>query len=93
MASVVNAITVIDTQILAYLPAVIAGTQAAEQSTASGAAKLQAVVNGILAGSAIEAGSPNVNVAAVASLVNLVVSIFNATGVFSHKTAVGKPAA
>ena len=79
-------IQAITTDTLEYVPAVAAGVQAAELSSASGATKQQAVVNAIIAGSgALETG-PNPNVDAIAALTNLFVSIFNATGIFSHKS-------
>lgn len=80
-------ISAITTQTLTYAPAVIAGVQAAETTGASGTSKLQAVVNGVLAGSQALEGAPNPDVAGIAALVNLFVSIFNATGIFSHKKA------
>lgn len=84
-ASTINTIT---TQTLSYAPAVIAGVQAAELSGASGETKAQAVVNAVLAGSGAAESATNPNVAGIASLVNLFVSIFNATGLFSHKATV-----
>lgn len=80
-------IAAITTQTLTYTPAVIAGVQAAETSLASGPSKQQAVINAILAGSQAAEGVPNPNVAAIAALVNLTVSIFNALGLFKHKAA------
>jgi hypothetical protein len=80
-------VAAITTDTLTYTPAVIAGVQAAEVTGASGPTKLQAVVNGVLAGSAALEATPNSNVAAIAALTNLIVSIFNATGIFSHKKA------
>ena len=86
-------ITQITTQTLAYAPAVLAGIQVAEQSTASGASKQQAVVNAVLAGSGALEAAPNANVAGIAALVNLFVSIFNSLGLFNHKPAPPPPAA
>lgn len=80
-----STISAITTQTLTYAPAVIAGVQAAETTGASGTSKLQAVVNGVLAGSQALEGAPNPDVAGIAALVNLFVSIFNATGIFGHK--------
>jgi len=80
-------IAAIDNSVIAYTPAVIAGVQAAEASSASGGTKLQAVVNGVLGTTGALESNPNPNVAAVSALVNLFVSIFNATGLFGHKSA------
>lgn len=83
-----TAVTAITTQTLAYAPAVLAGVSVAEQSNAPGATKLQAVVNGVLGTSQALESAPNPDVAGISALVNLFVSILNATGVFSHKTSV-----
>lgn len=83
-ASVINAI---NKQTLNYTPAVIAGVQAAETTGAAGDTKLQAVVNGVIATSGALESSSNVDIAGISALVNLVVSIFNATGIFNHKKA------
>lgn len=83
--SVTAKVNVITTQTLAYAPAVLAGIQAAELSAASNETKLQSVVNGVLAGSGALESSTNPEVAGIAALTNLFVSIFNATGIFSHK--------
>jgi hypothetical protein len=72
----------------AYAPVAIAAVLAAEQSRASGMAKQQAVVNAILAGARMGESVPNANVAGVAALVDLIVSVLNATGVFSHRAPV-----
>lgn len=80
-------VTQITSGTIAYAPAVLAGIQAAELSSASSETKQQAVVNAVLAGSQALEGAPNANVAGVAALVNLFVSIANATGLFSHKKA------
>lgn len=79
-------IATINTQTITYLPAVLAGVQAAEQSNAAGATKKQAVVNAVIAGARGAETSTNPNVAGIAALVDLVVSILNSTGVFSHKS-------
>lgn len=81
--STVNTIT---SDVASFTPAVLAGVQAAEQSTASGADKKQAVLNAIQAGSAEGTKIAIPQVAAISGLIDLVVSIFNALGVFSHKT-------
>lgn len=79
-------ITSISQQVATYTPAVIAGVQAAEVSGASGSAKLQAVLDGIQAGSAAAELIPIPQVEAIAALVNLVVSIFNSLGIFKHNS-------
>ena len=86
-------ISAITSQTMAYAPAVLAGVQAAEQSNASGATKKQAVVNAVMAGSQLLTSSPNANVAGIAALVDMFVSILNATGMFAHKTSGTAPAA
>lgn len=82
-------IAAITSNTLSYAPAVVAGVQAAEITGASGATKQQAVINGILAGSQALEIAPNPNVAAIAALINLFVSIFNATGIFHHAPQAG----
>ena len=68
-----------------YGPAVIQGVQAAELVPgATGVQKAAAVISAV---SGSLATSSNVNLAAIAGLVNLTVSIFNALGVFTHKSA------
>lgn len=78
-------VAAINTQTLAFLPSVLAGVHAAEQSNADGATKSQAVVNAIIAGSGSLAAGSNPDVVGIAALVNLTVSILNALGVFKHK--------
>lgn len=85
MTDTVQAVSMIDTQVATYAPAVIAGVQAAEHSGASGNDKKQAVIDAVLAGSQAAEGAPVPQVAAIAGLVNLVVSIFNSLGIFKHK--------
>lgn len=86
VATTVNGIT---NQELTYLPAVLAGIQAAEAANAAapGQQKAQAVLDGIVAGASVEAGTPgaNPNVAAISALISLSVSIFSAMGIFKHK--------
>jgi hypothetical protein len=82
-----STIGTISTQTLTYAPAILAGVQAAEQSTVSGADKKQAVVNAVIAGARAAEGVPNPQVAGIATLIDLFISILNATGVFSHKSA------
>ena len=81
-------IAAVNSNVLAFTPAVMAGVMAAEQSGADGATKQQAVVNAVLGTSGVLESNTNPNVAGIAGLVNLVLSIFNATGIFSHKKAV-----
>lgn len=70
---------------IAYAPAVLAGVQAAETAGGSGHDKLNAVVNGIIAGSQTLESAPSPTVAGIAALVNLTVSILNALGIFKKK--------
>jgi len=84
--SIESTVNQINTQTLQYAPAAMAGIMAAEQSTASGESKLQAVLDGIQAGAHAGEQIPQPQVAAIAGMINLFVSIFNALGVFKHKT-------
>ena len=86
-AATVNQITAETTQ---YAPAVLVGIQAAELAglqnpQATGADKANAVLQGIQQGSAALSQSQQPNVAAISTMINLFVSIFNSLGVFSHK--------
>ena len=83
--SVQSTILGITQQEAAYTPAVIAAVQAAEASGAAGATKKQAVIDAIIAGSRQAESVSNPNVAAIAAMVDLTVSIFNITGLFSRK--------
>jgi hypothetical protein len=89
--SIVSTINQIDTQAATYAPAAIVGIQAAEAAGlatgATGQQKAQAVLDGILAGARVAEGVPVPQVAAIAGLIDLCVSIFNALGVFNHHTA------
>jgi len=85
-------ISAIDTQVLNYAPAVLAGVQAAEMTAASGPSKFQAVLAGILAGSQAAEAIPIPNVQGIAALVNLSVTILNMLGAFSHKPKPVAPA-
>ncbi len=89
--STASTIQAINNDTIAYAPAVIAGIQAAEATGsitgATGPQKAQAVIDGVLAGSQALENSKNANVAGIAALVDLFVSIFNSLGVFKHKTA------
>ncbi len=88
MAPTLNpTLATITNDVAGYTPAVLAGVQAAEQSTAGGSTKLQAVVNGVLGTTGALETNTNPNVAAVSALANLIVGIFNALGIFGHKSA------
>ncbi len=86
MSKVQTTVAAINANIVAYAPAVITAVQAAEMSSASGTDKATAVINAIQQGSANLTLAPQPDVAAIAGLVNLVVTIFNMLGVFKHKT-------
>jgi hypothetical protein len=96
MSAITKTTGAITTQTLIYLPSVLAGVQAAEAASEMvvasggqpipGSTKLGAVLAGVQAGSQVAAGSPNPDVAAIAALVNLTVSILNALGLFKKKT-------
>lgn len=85
VATTVNQITSVELQ---FVPAVLAGVQAAEATGAPGHAKAQAVIDGVIAGSGALAGQAGVQptVAGIAALVNLTVSILNALGIFKKKS-------
>ncbi len=85
--STTSTINAINTQTLAFLPAVIAGIQVAEAADAEapGEAKLQAVLAGIGQGAGVLAGSANPNIAGIAQLTSLAVLIFNLLGKFKKK--------
>jgi hypothetical protein len=82
-----DTIAKMDAQIAQYAPLVIVGVQAAEQSTASGATKKQAVLDAIVAGSHVAEAIPVPQVAAIGGLIDLVVSIFNSLHIFGHSTS------
>ena len=84
----------INEQVTTYAPLVMAGIQAAEQSTMSGANKKQAVLDGIQSASGTLAASTKPDVAAIGAMINMFVSIFNALGIFKKKPATpGAPGA
>lgn len=83
--NITSTVTQIDNQVLTYVPAVLAGVQAAEQSGASGQSKKQAVLDGVLAGAKAGESVQIPQVAAISGLIDLIVSIFNALGVFKKK--------
>lgn len=73
--------------VLTYLPVVLKGVVAVEQSIGSeapGAAKKTIVVDAIIAGAKSAETATDPNVAGISTLVDTVVSSLNATGVFSH---------
>lgn len=87
MATATSVIAGITVQTAMYTPSVIAGIQVAEAAsmadpTITGTQKAAAVIAGV--SQSLE-GSPNVNVASIAALVNLSVNIATALGLFSHK--------
>ncbi len=90
--SIVSTVNQIDTETLAYAPTAIAGILAAEQTAASGGSKKQAVIDGILAGAKVGETVPIPQVAAISGMIDLFVSIFNALGLFRHKTLPASPA-
>lgn len=89
--SVLSTVTTINTGVVQYAPAVLAGIQAAEATGATGpskqAAVVSAVLNGVEVGSGDLVSSPNPTVAGVAALVNLFVTIFNSLNIFKHTAA------
>jgi hypothetical protein len=87
--------TTISQQTLTYLPAALAGIQAAEHAApeAPGVSKLAAVLAGIQAASQAAEAIPNPQVQGIAALVNLSVAIFNALGTFRHRSAPAVPLA
>lgn len=92
--STLSTINAINNQTLQFAPAVLAAVQAVEAVAPNmpGADKHTLVVNqvlaGVQAGSASAAGSSNATVAGISGLINLFVSILNATGIFNRKPAV-----
>lgn len=83
-ATVVNQITAATD---ANAPAVLAGIIGIEQAASSlpGATKAQIVVAQVLAGARAAEGIPNPTVAGIAALVDIFVSILNASGLFKKK--------
>ena len=77
-------LALIDSNVAAYTPTVLAGIQAAEALgvTSTGPEKAAAVVSSV--SQSLES-SPNANVAGIAALVNLAVQIANMLGAFKHK--------
>lgn len=93
--SVVSTINQIDNQVATFAPLAIVAVQASEAAgNAAGASGAQkkavaatAIFAGIQAGARVGETVPIPQVSAIAGLIDLVVSIFNAFGVFSHKPA------
>jgi hypothetical protein len=75
----------INNQVVTFTPAVIAAVQIAEAAGGTSESKLAKVLDEIsgIAG-AVSQIPTNPNVAAIAGLVNLTVSLFNAFGKFKH---------
>lgn len=88
-ADVAAIATEVTNQIVVYTPTAVATVQAAvqiaETTGASGKDKFAAVMKAVQDVSAVAAGIPVPSVSAIAMLINLTVSIFNATGFFAHK--------
>ena len=85
MSDLVGTIDAINAATLRYVPVVIAGVHAAEVSGSAGKAKKQAVMDGILAGAKAGEQIAQPQVRAIAGMIDLFVSIFNALGVFKKK--------
>lgn len=85
--NITSTVHAIDAETLTYMPIVVAGMQAAELSTAGGQTKKQAVLDAIVAGAEVGEGIPVPQVAAIASMIDLFASIFNALGLFHRKPA------
>lgn len=71
----------------ANMPAVVAAVQAVESMAPEGTIGAQKAVVAVQAITQTLAGSPNANVAGVASLVNMAVLIANLLGAFRHKSS------
>jgi len=86
MSNLNSTVATITQNELLYAPAVLAGVQAAEAvaADAPGHAKADAVLTGIMTGSAALATNKATppSVAGIAALINLSVSILNALGIF-----------
>lgn len=69
-----------------FTPATLAAVLAVEATAKEkpGTTKLQTVVNAVMASAQVASGVPIPSVAAIASLVSLIVGILNATGIFNH---------
>jgi hypothetical protein len=88
-ADVAAIATEVTNQIIVYTPTAVATVQAAvqiaETTGTSGKDKFAAVMKAVQDVSGVAAGIPVPSVSAIAMLINLTVSIFNATGFFAHK--------
>jgi len=91
MSNLNSTVATITQNELLYAPAVLAGVQAAEAvaADAPGHAKADAVLTGIMTGSAALAtnNATPPGVAGIAALINLSVSILNALGIFKKSGA------
>ncbi len=81
-----STVTRITNQELLYTPVILHAVQAAQASNADGETKKAAVLAVTLAAAQGLESNPNPNVAAIAALIDLTVSIFKATGLFSRKS-------
>ena len=80
--------------ILGYLPYVLAGVMAVEQtvSSAPGATKKALVLSAVTAATQVGEQVPDAHVQAISHLIDSIVSQLNAAGVFGHAPTPIKPA-
>jgi hypothetical protein len=85
--NLINTTNTISSEALVYAPLALNAVQGIEAAAAAtpGETKSQIAINIVLAAAQTAAGVPIPTVAAVGSLVSLIVGILNFTGVFSHK--------
>lgn len=83
----------IDSTSLQYAPQVLAGVTAIEKTAAElpGETKKQIVINSVLAGAHVAEGIPIPQVAGIAALVDLFVSILKTSGFFKGKAKTPPP--
>lgn len=76
----------INQEIAKYLPVTLTAVLATETAAhaQAGATKLQNVVNAVMAGTQVAEGVPVPQVAAIAGLANLLVTLLNSFGIFNH---------
>ena len=86
--SVTTKINTIDQAAANYAPAILTGIIAVEQAAKGlpGDSKASIVINTIAAGAQAAQGVPVPSVQGIAALVNLMVAILNAAGLFKHST-------
>jgi flagellar biosynthesis protein FliQ len=86
---VTETVTAINQNTLLYAPQALSAITAIESAAAAlpGVTKKQIAVNVIQASAKVAEGIPVPSVAAIGLLVDLFVSILNATGIFRKKTA------